>query len=282
MREDFFARMVRSMRSGVRIVVPAAAVALALAGCQSNITQRQAPTPAQLYGGAVQPVSGPVLLRYRPVGPVQLSGTVQASADVSSYHFDKRDALSGNGRIEASGEGLIALSVTFSVGAHELTEELDVQPFTLDLLMTDLGEIKDADFSFASADRLTDSERTEIIETIISLFPIFQWPETAIQPGEPFTAVNFAVTRGNTVMRETGDLALRIDGETTYDGRRAYLIGFSGRAQGTSGDNAISGYYVIDAQSGLMLERRFTGRDKDYFQQHIVYRDYDVESHIRF
>ena len=266
-----------------RVIAGAAFCAtLTLSACQSSLTQRDAPTPVELYGGIVQPVSGPVLLRYRPAGAVQLAGSMSVKADVRSFHFDRRDSLSGRGTITSAGEGLIRVQVTFTAGSYELNQELDIEPFSLDLLMTDLGDIRNVDWHFAALDRLDRDHRNTVISIVTEMFPIISWPETAIQPDEPFSAINFRVLRGQTIMRETGDIQLRIDGETVFDGRPAYLIGFSGRAQSLSEDEAISGYYVVDAETGFVLEHRFTGRDKDYVQQYLVFRNFDVESRTRF
>lgn len=255
--------------------------ALALTACQASSTQREAPTPVALYGGAVQPLTEPVVLRYRPLGAVQLAATMENSADVSNHHFTRSNSISGRATIESAGEGLLRYRVMFQVGAHQLDEDLDVEPFVMDMLMTDLGEIQDVIWQFAASDRLSNARKRSIIGTIAHLFPILSWPETGIEPGEAFSAVFFQVSNESVVVGETGAIDLRIDGETVYDGRPAYLVGFSGRAQSGSTDEALSGYYIVDAQSGFILEHRFVGRDKDYFQQFVVYRDYDVEAHLR-
>lgn len=267
------ARLLAAMTAGAAL--------LALAACQSSITQRNAPAPVELYGGALQPLAEPVLLRYRPLGAAQLSASMQASAEVSSYNFTWSSSLSGRARIESAGEGLLRIQVDFTVGSYELHEELDVRPFSVKLLMTDLGEIREALWSFSTSEPPSETQRRRVIAIVTELFPIILWPERPIAPGEAFSAVNFRTGREDMVTGETGQIDLRIDGSTTYDGRPAYLIGFTGRATSLSNNSAISGYYVVDAQSGFVLEHRYTGRDKDYYQQFVVYRDYDVEAHLR-
>ncbi len=250
----------------MHIVRPSlAAIAILAAGCQSGVVSRSAPAPSQLYSGTITPLTGPV--EVTPASAFGLGYSAQLTGSVSYFDESRsvRDNLSGTMNVDyVPGDRVTVRLDILSVSA-DYSDELPDGPFTYIYEVDLKREQISTDMIRSDGRPFSASELRAADGTMADLVPVRGWAAGTMTQGATVGTLTInSVGSGGSVTASTTDVPLTVLGQTTHQGRPAIVIGLGTRIDGPSDGSSISGYYVVDQQTAIILERKWHTASADY------------------
>lgn len=223
---------------GLRAVPPAASLAAAGPGL-----------PPTVFPGLIEPLTEPVLIRYRAFAPAPFTGFSSSTLVHAGHVQMARGALFGTVEAVAAGAGVryvFQLRITEPVGDGERTFETTVRA-----TLSEQGALRDIEIADAGGPPGAAADGAPTAEEMRMLVEM----AAPVVPAGP-------VSTGDTLyeIRTTGlGLPARIDGtvlgRTVVRGRPALVVGLDG----SIGADRITGFALVDIETGASLRSETAG-----------------------
>ena len=244
------------------------AAALMAMWCPSDLTLPLFPFPVGLcladtvgFDGTVEPITDPIVLRYRPYPPTPFSVSQKMTLGLDGSPFSVRTTTFGSTGIERSGTDLVS---TVTIDEAEIVYGMERQQIDwrvrATIRMSDRGEVREIetqDQESGDAGLVTARQLMSRLST--KLFPRF--PESGVKTGDELLSFDMdlsALSGLGTTMRGTSAGIVR--GVADFQGRRVIVLDLTLNieTEGTDANGSGSGYGLLDIETGAWLYSEFS------------------------